>query len=164
MSRGLGRVQRAILATLAPSSRSARPAYDVHLLARLVYPNGPGPTEAQLSAVRRAVRGLVRAGLLVEREPVGRSYPQRRYASTADPPKVQRRRRGTRRATLPQGAWQREMPSGLEAPSGPSGVDVSFVAACDRCGGDADWTHTWDDRYVVTCPTCDGKRPANRDA
>jgi hypothetical protein len=100
MSRGLGQVQRKILDFLRPWSRTARPTYTVHKLASLVSLNNH-PTEAQLSAVRRAIRGLVAAGLVTEASPdlalryFREGTAARRYESTEAPPK--RRRTHTQR-------------------------------------------------------------------
>lgn len=73
MSRGHGKVQRAVLLELG-----YRPDH-AHGLARAVYrvPTTSSPTRAQVEAVRRALRGLRRQGLIgaVPRTPNG--YPAR---------------------------------------------------------------------------------------
>lgn len=78
MSRGHGKVQRAVLDALRASQwGQARPSG----IAAAVY--GPEPTDAQRSAVRRAIRGLVAEGLVHKRmggseDSRPRTY-QRRY-------------------------------------------------------------------------------------
>jgi|SRR5882724_4387825 len=63
MSRGMGRVQRAVLAYLE-TEPEAEPFFGVelHRVACAVFAVAT-PTDAQLASVRRAVRGLVNAGL-----------------------------------------------------------------------------------------------------
>jgi hypothetical protein len=64
MSRGLGRIQRAILDVLPPDG-TAGPfgaGITTTVLAKQVY--GPTPTSAQLRSLRRAVRSLEAAGLV----------------------------------------------------------------------------------------------------
>lgn len=84
MSRGMGRVQRAVLAHLLnePAGRSrvdgAPNLTPVSQLARVVYKVAT-PSDAQRAAVRRAVRGLQKRQLIeVRRVGVGRTYRQRR--------------------------------------------------------------------------------------
>jgi hypothetical protein len=63
MSRGMGRVQRAVLAYLE-TEPDAEPfiGVELHRVACAVFAVTT-PTDAQLASVRRAVRGLVDAGL-----------------------------------------------------------------------------------------------------
>jgi hypothetical protein len=55
MSRGLGKTQRQILATIA-----ARPdeAWDVEALCRAIYPGDPKPSRSQLGATVRALKSM----------------------------------------------------------------------------------------------------------
>ena len=150
MSRGLGRVQRTIVGTLTRGlSKRYRPRYTIRSLAQRVYERAE-PTEAQLSAVRRAVRGLVTAGLVAEADDGLIDHRDRHYVSTAVPPRHRRRVPNPR---IPRGP----------VASVSADLSVEFTAACDQCGNDATWTHTWDDRYVVDCSSCgDGKRFVER--
>ncbi|MGW7674414.1 3'-5' exonuclease [Streptomyces sp. NPDC054775] len=84
VSRGLGRVQRAVLAYVRSepgglSGIDGTPlAASVTGLARVVY-GVEQPTDAQRAAVRRAVRRLEAGGHVeVHRRPVGRTYTQQR--------------------------------------------------------------------------------------
>ncbi|MER6687440.1 hypothetical protein [Streptomyces olivaceoviridis] len=97
MSRGLGRVQRAVLAYVLsePGGRSGIDgtplATSVTHLARVVYGAGT-PSDAQRAAVRRAVRPLEAGGLVeVHRLPVGRTYTQQRAHPRFLPPRYDRR-------------------------------------------------------------------------
>ncbi|MEU0111495.1 hypothetical protein ABZ313_39960 [Streptomyces sp. NPDC006251] len=97
MSRGLGRVQRAVLAYVhsEPAGRSdvdGTPlAASVTGLARVVY-GVEQPSDAQRAAVRRAARRLEAAGHVeVHRLRVGRSYTQRRAHPRFCPPRYDQR-------------------------------------------------------------------------
>ena len=86
MSRGHGRVQRAVLLEL-----SSRPA-TAYALARAVYrlDATQTPSEAQLVAVRRAIRRLRQEGLI---QPPPRTPPG---TSTRDQTRARRNRRAVR--------------------------------------------------------------------
>ncbi|MEU8717918.1 hypothetical protein [Streptomyces sp. NPDC048663] len=97
MSRGLGRVQRAVLAYVRsePGGRSTIDgtplAASITGLARVVY-GVEQPTDAQRAAVRRAVRRLEAGGHVeVHRRPVGRTYTQQRAHPRFWPPRYDRR-------------------------------------------------------------------------
>ncbi|TBO58155.1 hypothetical protein EYS09_18945 [Streptomyces kasugaensis] len=97
MSRGLGRVQRAVLAYVRSepgglSTADGTPlAASVTGLARFVY-GVEQPTDAQRAAVRRAVRRLEAGGHVeVHRRPVGRTYTQQRAHPRFWPPRYDRR-------------------------------------------------------------------------
>ncbi|MDW8478383.1 hypothetical protein R3L02_42305 [Streptomyces scabiei] len=97
MSRGLGRVQRAVLAYVRsePGGLSAVDgtplAASVTGLARVVY-GAEQPTDAQRAAVRRAVRRLEAGGHVeVHRLRVGRTYTQQRAHPRFWAPRYDRR-------------------------------------------------------------------------
>jgi endogenous inhibitor of DNA gyrase (YacG/DUF329 family) len=167
MSRGPGRVQRKIISMLAPDQPYTRyrEAYSTRELARSIYHGRP--SEAQMSAVRRALRSLIAAGR-VEVRPVpallADDGPEAvRYCLTAAADRSVRRALRQRRSTAREPALAR-------APEARPGVlDVDYTAPCPACGQPAEWNDHWDRRkfaavLTVRCPSCSlVKRSEKRD-
>lgn len=131
MSRGPGRVRREILRALGTLSGGRdRHSMSTRSLAELVYRQAP--TEAQLSAIRRAARGLAAEGR-IERSATLHGQAGYRIAEQYIP-QVQR---AARRAQARQ-------------------ADLNFTLemGCPYCGANAAITHHWDDSYTVKCLAC----------
>jgi hypothetical protein len=99
-------------------------------LAEWVYQQAP--TDAQMSATRRAARGLAAEGR-IERSATLHGQAGYRIAEQYIPHAQRAARRAqARRADL----------------------DVTLEMGCPYCGADAAITHHWDDSYTVKCPAC----------
>ncbi|MBR1237732.1 hypothetical protein [Bradyrhizobium sp. AUGA SZCCT0182] len=102
MSRGLGRIQREVLALIAARRiRDKECDLDTYQLTRLVYDVKPDEndfhrlTDAQVVAVRRALRGLERAGMVAR---LYRTSQNREVWATAERAAQHEREMGVRRA------------------------------------------------------------------
>jgi hypothetical protein len=156
MSKGPGRVERAILTALAPSSPGSRyrMSYSARYLARQAYRTRPTP--AQMSAVRRALRALASDGQVeVDPSPPWRADdsppPQYRLTQAADG-EARRALAEARRQSRRERPRRRRDPQ-PEVPPSPE-VDVTSEAPCPACGQPAKWLHRWDDLVLVACRAC----------